>query len=36
MSHLTDEGRFFGLDAGDWFLLVVGFVVSGLLIGLFS
>jgi hypothetical protein len=30
--RVTDNGRLFGLDFGDWSLLVVGFTVAGLLV----
>jgi hypothetical protein len=30
-AHINDQGRFLGLDAADWSMLVVGFTLAGLL-----
>jgi hypothetical protein len=30
-AHSVAEGRLFGFDAGDWSLLLGGFLLSGLL-----
>ncbi|MGB6538730.1 MAG: hypothetical protein WBF58_22535 [Xanthobacteraceae bacterium] len=31
---MTEPARFFGLDAGDWSMILLGLVVSGLLLTL--
>jgi hypothetical protein len=30
--RVTNSGRLFGFDLGDWSLLVVGFAIAGLLV----
>jgi hypothetical protein len=32
MIRVSDDGRVLGFDAGDWSMLVVGFLVAGLLV----
>jgi hypothetical protein len=30
--RVADDGRVLGFDAGDWSILVVGFILAGLLV----